>query len=581
MRYRLALDRQDRGGDRMRVLGTLPLLVILLTVSAAADPDDLEGGVFIVHQVPELAYSSDPPTGDWCTSYVPYAIESCDQQANRVDVTDRTGVAWFVLAAWYEAKTWCATEFGFGSYDPLLFTFVDYGPCFPEQGLEIPTYGWPGPDHGTSLAAVGGPWSGNFIPVYAFFGYAYADQAPGRIPLDIDPGQGFGGTCDCISPPTMYPALAYGALGINTDGIFACPVQPEPGCCWVGSECLLTLEEQCELMGGHWVPPQYCFSFARDCGGVGPPKICCIDEQCFFMVEQQCADEGGEYHAEWDSCDGNPCDTPTEWHVCCVGETCRLLTDPDICAGLHGVWHPEWTSCDGNPCDTPTEWHVCCVGETCRLLTDPDICAGLHGVWHPEWTSCDGNPCDTLPPLAACCMGMDCSVLPETDCLARGGIWMSTWLDCEPNQCPYLPPPPHVCCVGEQCILVPTEQECHDADGFLHPFSPDCDPDPCANPLPGCCYVGADCFITLETECLTMGGIWIPPDYCFESARDCGVGPPQLCCIADRCYFLVEQQCIDLSGVWHPEWDSCDPDPCGGGTPARKWNWGAIKALYR
>jgi hypothetical protein len=177
-------------------------------------------------------------------------------------------------------------------------------------------------------------------------------------------------------------------------------------------------------------------------------------------------------------------------------------------------------------------------------------------------------------------MGMDCSVLTETDCLAQGGIWMSTWHGCEPNQCPYLPPPPHVCCVGEQCTLVPTEQECHAAGGFLRPFSPDCDPDPCFHPSPGCCYIGADCYIVLETECLTMGGIWIPPDYCFASARDCGVGPPQLCCIADRCYFLVEQQCTDLGGMWHPEWDSCDPNPCGG-VPAPRWSWGAIKALYR
>jgi hypothetical protein len=517
----------------MRRLGSCWFLLILLLGSAGAQPYNLEGGAFIVHRVPELAYSTEPPTGNWCTSCLPHAIDSCDAQINRVDPVGAARVVWFVLAAWYEAKLWCGVEFGLDDYDPSLFTFDAYGPCFPASGLEIPTTGWPGPDTGIALATTVEAWSGNYIPVYYFTGYAY--EGPGVLPLGPSPTSGLAGTANCGTPPRLWPAIALGGLGIGTDGIFACPPSgPRIGCCWIGDDCVLSTEDDCARMGGVWVPPPYCSDEGRRCGGVGPPRVCCIHDECVFMVEEQCADAGGEYHGGWSSCDSNPC---VEHHVCCVGELCQVVSQSE-CDALGGIWRPTWDSC-GPP-----------------------------------------NPCDTLPPLAACCMGMDCSVLTETDCLAQGGIWMSTWHGCEPNQCPYLPPPPHVCCVGEQCTLVPTEQECHAAGGFLRPFSPDCDPDPCFHPSPGCCYIGADCYIVLETECLTMGGIWIPPDYCFASARDCGVGPPQLCCIADRCYFLVEQQCTDLGGMWHPEWDSCDPNPCGG-VPAPRWSWGAIKALYR
>jgi hypothetical protein len=297
----------------MRVLGAALLLAILLAASVAADPNDLEGGVFIVHQVPALSFSSEPPTGDWCTSYLPYAIGSCDEQVNRVDVADRARVAWFVLAAWYEPKTWCAAEFGFGDYDPLLFSFVDHGPCFPGEGLEIPTYDWPAPNHGTSIAAVGQSWSGNFVPVYAFFGYAYADPAPGRIPLGIDPGQGFGGTCNCAVPPALYPAFQFGALGVNTDGIDACPQFPVPHqdrvCCVADACYLLPYEEECDALGGVWHP------IWISCGPPNPcavlPMVCCVGTECILVESfEECEALGGALLAGFHDCAPQPCGSP-------------------------------------------------------------------------------------------------------------------------------------------------------------------------------------------------------------------------------------------------------------------------------
>ncbi len=161
----------------------------IVTGSALADPEDLEGGVFIAHFPTEMEFSSEPPAGGWCQDYWDnYRIEDCEDQVNRIDTYDQ--VIWFVLAAWDEEKEWCGTEFGFGDYDPAAFVVTDYGPCWPEDGLEIPTASWPGPEEGTAIVVTGDPWEGNLVPVYWFAGYAYEE---GLIPLAVDPATEFAG----------------------------------------------------------------------------------------------------------------------------------------------------------------------------------------------------------------------------------------------------------------------------------------------------------------------------------------------------------------------------------------------------
>jgi len=244
----------------------------IVTGSALADPEDLGGGVFIAHFPTEMEFSSEPPTGGWCQDYWDnYRIEDCEDQVNRIDTYDQ--VIWFVLAAWDEEKEWCGTEFGFGDYDPAAFVVTDYGPCWPEDGLEIPTASWPGPEQGTAIVVTGGPWEGNLVPVYWFAGYAYEE---GFIPLAVDPATGFAGTANCANPPEVWAADSLGAMGLFADGIYVCPVGAPGGEGGLGSTGL-------------------------------EAAVCCLEEHCRIMAEDECERAQGIFHPESPSCDPDPC----------------------------------------------------------------------------------------------------------------------------------------------------------------------------------------------------------------------------------------------------------------------------------
>ncbi|MBM3957784.1 MAG: hypothetical protein FJ313_07020, partial [Gemmatimonadetes bacterium] len=192
----------------------------LQMATASSDPGNLEGGVFLAHHPPGVQYSQGV---DWCQTYVDsFAIDSCSEQHNRIDLDGNEGQSsvWYVLAAWTEEKQWCGTEFGLGEYDPDIYAFAEWGPCSPGANLEIPTGNWPGPSEGTAVTTTDTAWSGNFVPVYWFSGYAYYE---GVIPLAADPATDFGGTGNCATPPESWAADAFGGMGIFEDGIYACP----------------------------------------------------------------------------------------------------------------------------------------------------------------------------------------------------------------------------------------------------------------------------------------------------------------------------------------------------------------------
>lgn len=283
-------------------------LVTLVVGSGSADPNDLAGGVLIAHYVPELGYSSDAPAGGWAEAYSAYAIDNAADQNNRIDVDTSLAASWFVLAAWIEEKQWCGAALGFGDFDPGLFGFCEHAPCYPEAGLEVTMGDWPGPNTGIAFVVIGTPWTGNFVPIYWFGGYAYAYAGEGVLALAADPSTGFAGTSNCLSPPTQFDAACLGGIGIRTDGLY------------------------CEPEGG-------------------PAAACCNAEtgECTVLPESDCLAAGGEHHPEWDSCDPNPCPLPVA--VCCMGTLpeCFLLPEED-CINAAGEWYPEWFTCDPNPC---------------------------------------------------------------------------------------------------------------------------------------------------------------------------------------------------------------------------------------
>jgi hypothetical protein len=249
----------------------LALGFLCVTCGSYGDPGNLEDGVFIAHHPPGIQYSHGQ---DWCQRYIEeFAISNCKQQHNRIDLDGNEGQSsiWYVVAAWTEDKEWCGTEFGFGRYDPSIYGFVEWGSCCPEDDLEIPTEFWPGPGQGTAVVVTGTPWSGKFVAVYYFAGYAYS---VGIIPLGADPATGFGGTGNCDTPPQSWGVSAFGGMGLFTDGIYVCPGQGG---------------------GGDFGPEGY------------DVAVCCLGEECRLTTAEECAYIGGEFYPEWASCDADPC----------------------------------------------------------------------------------------------------------------------------------------------------------------------------------------------------------------------------------------------------------------------------------
>ncbi len=303
-----------------------------------------------VHHIAELPYSSDPPpvTGDWCREFGEYAIGSLAEVNPRIDITGYAPVVWYVVACWSlgEDKEWCGTEFGLGDYDANLFAASEAFPCFPDQGLEIPTANWPGPLEGTAFVTTTQPWMGDFVPVYFFGGYAYGYFNPGQIPLGEDPPTGFVGFGNCMSPPQQFAVAEpqLGILGINTDGYV--PVHgPLPGaCCFDDGSCELYLGPDCIAMGGVYYggpcDPNPCPQ---------PEGACCVIGNCSITTQEECDLAGGEWLGMGTTCDPNPCpavcciDPQTQYHTC-------IITLEDDCAAQNGYWHPEEGSCDPNPC---------------------------------------------------------------------------------------------------------------------------------------------------------------------------------------------------------------------------------------
>jgi hypothetical protein len=294
-----------------RVLLALALLGLGVGM-AYAQPTNLASGVFVAHQPPGIVYSAE--WGSWCPNYVP--ITSCDQENPHMSIAGGAKGVWYVLGAFDGDKVWCGTEFGLGNYDNGLMSITENGQC-PTDALIIPSGNWPGPNTGVSVAATATSWSGNFQPVYWFVSYSYYGD-PMLVQLTANPGTGFGGFANCLTPPTGYPAQCFGAMGINMPGIPCCPQQPQQHACCIGDVCVLV--------------------FTAD----------------------ECLGMGGVDHPEWANCDGNPCFIPPVPHVCCVGEVCYFVTD-DECAAMGGVVHTEYANCDNNPCQIiiptdPTSW---------------------------------------------------------------------------------------------------------------------------------------------------------------------------------------------------------------------------------
>jgi hypothetical protein len=241
----------------------------------------------IAHYPNSLEYSTSPPSGGWCNRYIErYAIDSCEEQRNRIDTTH--GVVWFVLAAWGSEKEWCGVEFGLHGFEEGDFVFTQHGPCCPSAPLEIPTSGWPGPSEGTAIVATSEPWRGDFVPVYYFVGYAYEEA---RIDIGVNPASNGLGTANCANPPAGWVPAAVGAMGLFGPGVYACPGEVPQGLQVLGAEPPL-------LEGG---------------------RVCCVGTGCTLTAGNICDFLSGVYHPEWTTCNPNPCSDQIEARYLVIG----------------------------------------------------------------------------------------------------------------------------------------------------------------------------------------------------------------------------------------------------------------------
>ncbi len=91
-----------------------------------------------------------------------------------------------------------------------------------------------------------------------------------------------------------------------------------------------------------------------------------------------------------------------------------------------------------------------------------------------------------------------------------------------------------------------------------------------------CCTETNECLYLTQPECNTLGHTFVggpcDPNPCL---------PQAVCCIDHECLITTREECLAMGGAFHPEWESCDPNPCEMYTPTEKATWGEIKSIYR
>ena len=404
------------------------LALALLGIAGSAVADDLSGGAFICHNVPNLGYttwveefSGQAPLNWWCDQYPP--LTSCDDQVNEIYSEEYTFYDnFYVLVAWADAKTFCAAEFGLGGYDSGLISFSQHGACgIDPQTIPTTDPAWPAPNSGIAIAwAADNAPSGNFLPVYFFGCYLYGSYyGSTTVPLTEDPAQEFIGTASCDVPPVTYPAYDWGTFGLNEAGDPACYEDVVREACCFDADCVLLTMEECEAQEGEWAggpcDPNPCL-----------PQVgaCCVIGQCEVLTREECAEAGGTYQGDETTCDPNPCEA-----VCCYEDmpargqmACVVTLEEDCATSFGGIFHPDEGSCEPNPC--PQLEGACCVIGVCSVTTEPD-CEQMGGIYQGDYESCDPNPCE-----AVCCY---------TEIPGRGQMACVVTLEGEEHPRPYSP----------------------------------------------------------------------------------------------------------------------------------------------
>ena len=255
------------------------------------------GGTLIFHANPGLTYTQDHG------SYIGESgLSDCANAITRVD--GETPFVFYALAAFPPDAVPCLKGVEFGiDYDDQRFSLLGYGSA---GDLEIHSDDWPAPNSSTAIA-FGVAREAHLVEVYWFAGYAL-DTAPSQFTFaqSLNGAPVFG---DCDIPAFLDPVSDFGILGLNTDGVSACPSSaPVQGaCCLPSGECVQNTEDGCATSGGSYLGddlpcvPNPC--------APPPAGACCMpDGQCVRQPEYLCQGEGFVYQGDGTVCDPNPCD---------------------------------------------------------------------------------------------------------------------------------------------------------------------------------------------------------------------------------------------------------------------------------
>jgi len=175
-------------------------------------------------------------------------------------------------------------------------------------------------------------------------------------------------------------------------------------------------------------------TWADAVGAVGDPLGACCDPDggCTITYQVDCFDT---WHAEWTSCEPNPCPQPPIGACCFADGSCEFLLDTD-CAAQGGTFQGTGVACDPNPCPQPGTGACCFDTGACTVLTG-DECAAQEGAYQGDGSTCSPNPCPQ-PATGACCFESGlCVVATEHDCLTQGGLFQGADTSCTPNPCPF------------------------------------------------------------------------------------------------------------------------------------------------
>ena len=487
---------------RSSILAVLFLFAVLGLTASASSAGPNAGGVLWVHDT-GVVFSTDPSLPPMSTPPADCAGVDNQQDADGVDRI------WKVYAAFPEGSSSQLKSTGFGTRfpdgPPDPYITINAAGCGAPPGVTWDgTRGFPTASGGEVWLNFASPGLETVVWLFYFTGSAGTGQSEEPRPLTwctfLRSSSDENVFLDDAVPQHVDPILGYGCLGFGVPGSTPCP-QPPTGCCCDQFHGSMGITTQAACL-----PPAVWLGADVTCNAVTcPPWGACCDRatgNCTIMGQTECLALGPWF--EWLGT-GVPCNTVTcqPTGCCCTNTGTTEITTAAACAGY---WAGAGVLCSPDPCPG-----ACCDRATgnCTIITGQTACLAL-GPWF-EWLG-TGVPCNavTCQPTGCCCdptVGVS-SITTAADCRA---IWLGPGVSC--SECTQL----GACCDFTAGVCTTAlESWCHGSSEVWLGVGVSCHPNPCL--LGACCNrATGGCDMTTAPGCM-----W----------------------------------------DWHPEWQSCDPNPC-------------------